>query len=137
MERQQRPGRYVGMTESRQQRRARERAERKAATRPGLNLPPPPRRPGVADVELHRMVDDEDPTWMGWHAEWGIRGQSVGVEDSAPDLAAIVAGVLDDLRSYRRWDIVRIEWSLGGDKPPGQTVADAVAAAGVTLPNHL
>ena len=99
------------MAESRQQRRARERAETKAARRP---LPPgtPEPRPApsaaagpgteaarVLEVELTRFCDadaedGEEP--VTWHAEWGLQGDSVGTEDGGTDVSELIDGVVED-----------------------------------------
>jgi len=89
----------------------------------------------VLEVELDRCADPDDPTYISWMAEWGLRDDSMGVGDSNEDLADLVAKIVEDARHSwsDRFDL-SIEWTLDGDAPPGGTVADAVAAAGVTLP---
>ncbi|WP_280471730.1 hypothetical protein [Nocardia cyriacigeorgica] len=95
------------MRESRQQRRARERAEQKASTRPGPRQQPPraAKRPHVVIASLRRNVDDSGPEpgepaeWVDWSCEYELRGDSVGVDDIGnPDLADVVTGVLDYAR---------------------------------------
>jgi hypothetical protein len=129
------------VSESRQQRRARERREAKEATRPGPRIPEAPetaavKQDRVVEVELNRMVFDDDPAevYVSWHAEWGLRDSSVGTEDSSEDLAALVESVLSDQRSMTDRYIVRLEWTLGGDPPEGETVDEAVVELGVRLP---
>ncbi|MGW5384001.1 hypothetical protein [Nocardia sp. NPDC003963] len=138
------------MSESRQQRRARERAEQKAASRPGPNHSSPPaeptvaKRPRVIDAELWRNIDDsppapgEPPEWVDWSCEYGLRDESVGVDDHGnPDLADVVQGVLDYARQWSdRYDIT-IEWIINGDPPAGGTVEDAIAALDIELPTRI
>jgi hypothetical protein len=131
------------MSESRKQRRARERAEAKAASRANLPAPPPARplppsrRAAVLEVDLSRYVAPDDPSEVVWAATWGLRDESVSTEDRADDLPELVTSILEDAQPLGdRYD-VRIEWILGGDGPEGQTVADAVADAGVALPDRL
>ena len=137
------------MTESRQQRRARERAEAKAArrsTRPGTPSPAPAaealglRRPRVLEVELTRLVDDDaedgdDP--VTWHAEWALRDDSVATEDSGQDLGELIDGVTEDAAAQwgSRYDLT-IEWELNSaDRlPEGQTIEGIIEGLGVTLP---
>lgn len=129
------------MSESRQQRRARERREAKAATRPGPNITPAApeslgvKRERVVDIELYRTVfDDPGETYVSWGAEWGLRDDSVGTEDSNENLAELIDAILEDLRPLAERYTLRLEWDLDGDPPEGKTVADAVAEWGVTLP---
>ncbi|WIX76641.1 hypothetical protein QRX50_35030 [Amycolatopsis carbonis] len=119
------------MTESRQQRRARERAELKAS-RPGLSARPT----RVVEVVLRRGVDDSDPDdpYISWGAEWAVRDSSEGVEDQEEDLAVLVQHIVEDLQAMAQRYTVRLEWTLEGDPSEGMTIAEAVAAAGVTLP---
>lgn len=142
------------MSESRQQRRARERAAAKAPTRPGPHAQPGPerrarpahprrqdsasaRRPAVLDVEVGRYDDPDDLDYVGWSAEWGLRGSSSGTEHASDNLQEVVDAVVDEAQElsarYELW----IEWSLSGDEPEGKTLNEAVADAGVTLPNSL
>lgn len=137
----------AAVSESRQQRRARERREAKHATRPRPHIQHPAGTPDtsgapqqrVVEIELNRMVFNDDPadTYVTWHAEWGLRGDDVGIEDSNDDLAELVSSVLQDLRQRAERDTLRLEWELGGDPPTGKTVADAVADGGVQLPHAL
>lgn len=123
------------MSESRQQRRARERAEAKAANRRGpAPRPEEHRRPHVLDVELSRFVDDEEPDYVTWAAEWGLRGGAMGIEADSEDLQEIVDAVLEEAETWTDQFDLRIEWTLGGDAPEGQTVEQAVAATGIKLP---
>jgi hypothetical protein len=45
----------------------------------------------VVEVELFRTVSDEgtDDMNVTWGAEWGLRDDSSGVEDSSEDLAEL------------------------------------------------
>ncbi|MFE3758830.1 hypothetical protein ACFXO9_31385 [Nocardia tengchongensis] len=135
------------MNESRQQRRARQRAEQKATTRPGPRRDQPPltaKQPHVIVASLHRNVDDSEPEpgepaeWVDWSCEYELRGERVGIDDSGnPDLHDVVNGVLDYARQWSdRYDIT-IEWTVDGDPPEGGTVEDAIAALGVTLPTRI
>ena len=131
----------ASISESRQQRRARERAKRKGATRTGphhqlpLSDPHPLnatagdiQRTRVLDVELYRFVDPDDPAYMSWSAEWGMRDDSQGGEDSNENLQKLVNAVIEDARHWTNQFDLRIEWTLNGDPPPGGTIADAVIA---------
>ena len=141
------------MAESRQQRRARERAEAKAARRPlppGTPGPrsapsaaaaPAPRGQGVLEVELTRFCDadaedGEEP--VTWHAEWGLQGDSVGTEDSSTDVSELIDGVVEDAAAQwgSQYDLT-VEWELSaGDRlPEGQTIEGIINGLGVTLPH--
>jgi hypothetical protein len=134
------------MKESRQQRRARERAEanaaRRARPRPAQPLPTPvpasapSRRPHVLEVELSRFYfpdDEEEP--VSWSAEWGLRDDQVGTEDSNEDVHQLINDILEDARQWTdRYDLT-IEWTLSGDSPRGKTVQDMLTELGVTLPD--
>jgi hypothetical protein len=63
----------------------------------------------------------------------GLRDDPVGIEDSNEDLQQLV----DDARQRAGRDSLAIEWELSGDAPPGKTVQDMTAEAGVTLPAAL
>jgi hypothetical protein len=133
------------VTESRQQRRARERAERKAAVRPGPNpavTPTAAPAPGPADprprdyeVEVYRTEPDPgDPDDVpGWSAEGGLAGESIGVDyDWTDSLAGLADQVRDETAGYRqRYPALRIVWRLDGDE---EAMAAAAAQDGVELP---
>jgi hypothetical protein len=138
------------MAESRQQRRARDRAEAKAARRslppgaPGPTSAPPaapaPKRQHVLEVELTRFDDDdaedgEDP--VAWHAEWALQGDDVATEDSGTDVSELVNGVVEDAAAQwgSRYDLT-IEWKLnaGDPLPEGQTIEGILIGLGVALP---
>lgn len=126
------------MSESRQQRRARERAAAKAASGLGPRSGPAPAAaavPRVLEVELNRYVmDGNDSDDVSWTATWGLRGGDVGVEDNGEDLRDLVDAVLADVRAWPGGDL-RIKWTIGGDAPRGQTVEDVIAAMNITLPS--
>ena len=143
------------MKETRQQRRARERVEAKAASRPGPNAsaggqdrqPPGFRSIGsvaatdVVEVRLHRIVeeivDDQDPDGyvaVTWGVEWGIRDGSWGIEDSGSDLRELVDGVVADIRRSANGRAVPFQWTIEGDHLDGQTPEAAIESAGITLP---
>ena len=134
------------MGESRQQRRARERAEAKAADRTGRHPVPveaaAPDGDGVSrpsqvlDVALYRFVDPDDPDGVTWSAEWGLRDEEVGVEDNSESLQEVVDAVLQDARELVADYDLQIAWEIDGDPPRGQTVKDAIATLGVTLPTE-
>lgn len=100
------------MKEPRRQRRARERAEAKAARRaqppPAAVSPPAPsRRPRVLEVQLSRFYfpDDEDEP-VSWSAEWGLRDDSVGTEDSNEDVHQLIRDIIEDARRWTdRYDL--------------------------------
>lgn len=112
-------------------------AKPREATWPGPQLPAKPQR--VIDIELHRVVFDDDPadTYVSWHAEWGLRGSSSGTEHSSEDLTELVTSVTNDARRMYDRSTLHLEWALDGDAPAGQTVADAVAECDVQLPKTL
>lgn len=135
------------MSETRQQRRARERAEAKAARRPPPGPDPgtPPGaapetsvRPHVLEVSLSRFYFPCDDEPVSWAAEWGLRDDPVGTEDSNEDLRQLISDILDDARQQwvGRYDL-SIEWTLDGDAPPGKSVEDVIAGLGITLPGKL
>lgn len=97
------------------------------------------KREQVVEVELNRMVFDTDPadTYVSWHAEWGLPDDSVGIEDSSEDLAELVAGVLEDLRPMAERHTVRLEWTIGGDRPDSTTIEAEIAGLGVQLPHEV
>lgn len=130
------------MTESRQQRRARERAEAKAATRPGPNrapaMPAAAGQPLVVEADLDRFeMDANDPSDVAWSAEWGLRGDDVGIEDHSDDLQELVDSFLEECQQWITDDDLQIVWNLGGDRPEGRTIEDEIANAGITLPARL
>lgn len=92
----------------------------------------------VVEVELNRMVFDDDPTdtYVSWHAEWGLRDSDVGTEDSSEDLAELVEAVLVDVRSMTDRYPVRLEWTVGGDPPEGTTIEAEIGELGVRLPEE-
>jgi hypothetical protein len=97
-------------------------------------------REQVFEVELQRIFFDDDPEDpVSWAAEWAPAGSSEATEDGTEDLADLVAAIVDDARDYARQQggPVQVEWLLVGDAPDGGTVADAVAAEGVTLPDRV
>jgi hypothetical protein len=143
------------MKETRQQRRARERAEAKAASRPGPNptagrqdrQPPGLRQVGsiatddVVEVRLRRIVeeivDEQDPDGhiaVTWAVEWGIRDGSWGIEDGGAKLQELIDALLADLRNAANGGTVPIEWTIEGDRLDGQSPEAAIEATGVTLP---
>lgn len=91
----------------------------------------------VMEVKLDRLVEDDDPEDIGWHAEWGIRDDSGATEDSAEDLRELVAGIVQDVSRWTNRYDVTIEWSIGGDAPEGGTVAKEIDLLGVTLPQRI
>lgn len=89
----------------------------------------------MLEVDLGRYPMDDDPTEVWWAADWAIRDDSSGTEDSSEDLAELVNGIIKDVQPLlKTYSELHIEWTLTGYPPPGGTVADAIAAAGVTLP---
>ncbi len=131
------------MEESRQQRRARERAEAKSARRAQppqtpTSAVPPTKRPQVLEVELSRFYfpdDEEEP--VSWAATWGLRDSSVGTEDSNEDVQQLIRDILEDSRQWTdRYDLT-IEWELSGDSPPGKSIEDVLAELGVALPGRI
>lgn len=106
----------------------------------------PERGVAVVEVDLHRLlVDDntEDTDVEGvevwWHAEWGLAGDSTGHEHSSPDLAHLVQTILNDIHHIwaGTYPEIRIDWRLGGQPPPEQTIQNAVAETGTALPDRL
>jgi hypothetical protein len=132
------------VSESRQQRRARERAERKNAGRGARSAGVGPVRRSVRGytVEVHRHEfdeqDEDDGVW--WGAEAGLTNDSVGYDhESREDLAELLAEVVEDARERwgSRYDL-RLEWTLTGDLgDPPVSLAAAAAAAGFELPDRV
>lgn len=123
-------------SESRQQRRARERSERKDAARSGPN--PPPRPAKVMEIDLARYEgQDAAGAYVSWSAEWGLHDSSSGTEDSDEDLPTLVARILADIRSTAERYELRLEWTLTGDARAGKTLEQEVAELGVQLPDRV
>lgn len=90
----------------------------------------------MVDIELNRIADPEgdDASAVSWAASWGLHGDTSGIEDSSDKLAELVAAILADLQPWTSRYTLTLAWTLDGDAPRGHTVAEAVAATGVTLP---
>jgi len=129
------------MNESRQVRRARERAGAKSAQRPAL--------PTVARtilIELSRYAEDsadyvsvdglndEPDEYVSWHATWGLEDSSVGTEHSDAALQELVDTITDDLARRGEHYSFELKWILQGDPLADGTLHDAVTEAGVDLP---
>jgi len=89
-------------------------------------------------VTLTRFFDAEDEEEpVAWHAEWGLQGDSVGTEDSGPDVSELIDGVVEDAVAQwgSRYDLT-IEWELnaGDPLPEGQIIEGILNSLGVTLP---
>ena len=130
------------MKESRQQRRARERAAAKAAQRrqpppTPTSAPSPPRRPRVLEVQLSRFYFPGDEEPVSWAAEWGLRDDPVGTEDSNEDVQQLINDIIEDARQWTERYELTIEWTLSGDAPHGKTVQDTLTELGVTLPGKV
>jgi hypothetical protein len=140
------------MTESRQVRRARERAEAKEALgEPVRRSSASPSRPTVEQVitvNLSRYaedpaeygnIDEQDDVpdeYVSWHASWGLEDSSTGTEHSESELQVLVEVITRDLvRRGSRYSF-QIEWTLRGDPPADGTLDDAVTDAGVALPTR-
>lgn len=106
------------MTESRQQRRARERAERKATSRPGPN---PRHVPEVGDaapgsttieVDVRWNADRQRPEESYWSVEWGEIDSECGFLESGEIFDELIEMVLTDLAE--RWHAceLKVEWTL-------------------------
>jgi hypothetical protein len=97
----------------------------------------------VLDVELSRLYFPDDELggeFVSWFAEWALRDDPMGIEDNNEDLHQLIDDLTDSAR--REWadpyDLhLTIEWEITGDAPPGKTVEDMVAEAGVTLPTAI
>ncbi len=117
------------MSESREQRRFRERAALRAAHRPVPRTTPKLER--VIEIELRR-----DPRKPGsrplWSAEWSLRGTNLGIERSDEDIVALVENVLEDARLLAEHYAVRLEWTLSGE-----VATDGLAESGITLPDFV
>ncbi|WP_146098692.1 hypothetical protein [Nocardia nova] len=106
------------MTESRQQRRARERAEQKAAARTGPNYHAGTDRHAAesaavsVEVGLRWNEDRNRPGDSYWSAEWGERDSDAVVVESAESFEEMLDIVRTDLAE--RWEgyVVEIEWTL-------------------------
>jgi hypothetical protein len=92
-------------------------------------------RQRVLDVELCRYIDGDDgEMYAEWQAEWGLRDESVGTEDSSEDLQQLVADVISDARRWTDRYELTVAWTLRGDADAGKTVWDMVTELGVILP---
>lgn len=94
----------------------------------------------VYEVDLERVYVDDDPDEpVSWAAEWALAGSSSATEDNTEDLSELVGSIVNDAHNLarRRGCAVRIVWTLGGDAPSEGTIADAIAAEGVTLPERV
>jgi hypothetical protein len=133
------------MSESRQVRRARERAEAKAAQRP-----PQPTVERTIEVELRRHVEDpaeyisdpdeledEPDEWVTWGADWWLKGSSQSISDSDGDLQKLVDTITDSLTSWGDHYVFHLHWTLQGDPPEDGTLEDAIAETGIVLPTRL
>jgi hypothetical protein len=131
------------MSESRQVRRARERAEAKAARRS-----PQPTIEQTVVVELSRYaedpadyvsvdeLDDEPDEYVSWHATWGLEDSSVGAEHSEAELQELVDTITRDLSRWGEHYSFELKWTLRGDPPADGTLDDAVTETGVDLPTR-
>jgi hypothetical protein len=123
--------------ESRQQLGTPERAKAKAA-RPAKFPAAPSRRSRVLEVALSRFCfpdDEEEP--VTWVAQWALRHDRVGTEDSDEDLPQLVSDIVEDARRRADSHDLTIKWDLSGDSPSGKSVKDMVADLGVTLPDRV
>ncbi|MEU3622828.1 hypothetical protein BS329_09325 [Amycolatopsis coloradensis] len=116
------------MSESREQRRAREIATLRAAHRPVPRATPKLER--VIDIKLRRDTNDGRARPL-WSAEWSLRGANLGIERSDEDIAALVENVLEDARLLAEHYAVRLEWTLAGEIIEGGIVV------GITLPDFV
>ncbi|MHA6801786.1 hypothetical protein [Bounagaea algeriensis] len=91
----------------------------------------------MVDIELHRTVDEHDPEVTGWTAHWQMGEASRGRQDHDEDLAALLTAILTDLAPLGEYYTLTLAWQLGGQAPAGHTVAEAVAATGLSLPTRL
>ncbi|WP_280345654.1 hypothetical protein [Nocardia neocaledoniensis] len=115
------------MTETRQQRRARERAAQKTASRPGANLRPVSAAdasetlgPVTMEVEIN-WFEPQDGAPEFWSAQWGeqesedesVPGLGVTFTEHGSNLPDLIDVVLEDIRA--RWaniGVSAIDWSL-------------------------
>lgn len=80
-------------------------------------------------------ADEEEP--VSWSAEWGLRDDPVGTEDSNEDVHQLINDIIEDARRWTdRYDLT-IDWTLSGDSPRGKTVEDMLTELGVTLPEKV
>lgn len=130
------------MTESRQQRRARERAERKAATRPGPNVGPAPEVIDLEDgsltvleVDVSWTEDREQPDQSFWSVAWAERDSDSEIREVADTFEEVVEMIRSDLAQSFDGEVVRVEWTLdreaererdrlGIELPVGRHLAD-------------
>jgi hypothetical protein len=110
------------MTESRQQRRARERAERKAATRPGPNLRPDPEAidPDVGsvtvlEVEVEWNEDRDQPDQSFWSVAWAESDSDTEIREMADTFEEVVEMIRNDLAQSFDGEAVQVEWTLDSD----------------------
>ena len=100
--------------------------------------------PTVMEIRLsgtHFYGDDldenEDP-YVGWGAEWGWQGDSVGVEEHGGDLTELVEIALQDVKRMADGRDIRLVWGLEDiDGLPAGAIENELAAAEVRLPDRL
>ncbi|MEU7633799.1 hypothetical protein AB0C34_28115 [Nocardia sp. NPDC049220] len=123
------------MTESRQQRRARERTEQKSANRPGTNLRtvPEPEPEGekpqaIIDIEVSWHYERREPDASHWTIHWA--GRDLDKEDSGVghDLQVLVWQTEGDIHEdYPGYELTFV-WELDAE------VEAEIDAKGITLP---
>ncbi|MBB5851299.1 hypothetical protein ACFQ05_42080 [Amycolatopsis umgeniensis] len=122
------------MSESREQRRARELAALRAVHPPVPRTTPKLER--VIEIKLRRdTTKTRGPVGacLLWSAEWTLRGTTLGIERSDENIAALIENILEDARLLAEHYAVRLEWILSGDLRTG----GVLAASGVTLPDFV
>ncbi|WP_280398466.1 hypothetical protein [Nocardia carnea] len=110
------------MTESRQQRRARERAEQKAATRPGpnLRLAPEVSEPDVGsvtvlEVDVEWNEDRDQPDQSFWSVAWAESDSDTEIREMVDTFEEVVEIIRSDLAQSFAGEVVRVEWTLDSD----------------------
>ncbi|MFG3621255.1 hypothetical protein [Nocardia sp. NPDC047654] len=104
------------MSESRQQRRARERAEQKAATRPGPNLRAVQDSP--ASGEVRSVTVEVELRWLEdcWNATWGEAESDEVIVEGRDDLEELIDVIVGHIGE--EWGTsadVLIDWDLDSD----------------------
>ncbi|MEV0856935.1 hypothetical protein [Nocardia fluminea] len=123
------------MTETRQQRRARERAEQKSATRPGPNHRPVPEpvlvteRPRVVvDIDLAWQEVRRDPDDSHWEVDWTERESDTSDSAIGYHLEDCISQVVHDIRNEFAGSDVTLVWNLDAK------AASEIEAQAITLP---
>ncbi|MEV4207559.1 hypothetical protein [Nocardia salmonicida] len=107
------------MTETRQQRRARERAEQKSATRPGPNHRPGPepeqvgaRSRAIVDIEVTWREVRRDPDDSHWEVHWTERESDTPGSGDGYQFEECLSQAVDEIRDEFAGSDLTLVWNL-------------------------